>query len=388
MVEKTAISQRDQRVVALKCDSYDELKEIVSKGLDLLGGAAEFVRPNETIVFKPNLLLGDNPEHGTTTHPEMFRAVAELFQPIGAALQFGDSPGFGSSQMAARGAGLTAIAEELGVGFADFNTGVDVSNSGGKLIKSFNLAKGILDADGVINLPKFKTHALTRLTGAVKNLFGCLPGVQKAGFHARLTDEFKFSEMLVDLAELVGPRLHIMDGVIGMEGNGPRNGTTRQVGVILMSVNPHALDYIVAQIMDIDPQLVPTLNAAISRGLLIPEQIILLGDSVKEMVLPDFQVNRSRTSTTGKPGFWRTLVKNWITSRPVINPDRCTRCGRCVKICPAEPKALSFTLGKQSPPQYDYDFCIRCYCCQEMCPEEAISVEKPVLGKLLDHVRG
>jgi Pyruvate/2-oxoacid:ferredoxin oxidoreductase delta subunit len=222
----------------------------------------------------------------------------------------------------------------------------------------------------------------------VKNLFGCLPGVQKAGFHARLTDEFKFSEMLVDLAELVGPRLHIMDGVIGMEGNGPRNGTTRQVGVVLMSANPYALDYVVAQIMALDPQLVPTLNAAVSRGLLIPEQIVLLGDSVEEMVLPDYQVNRSRTSTTGKPGFWRTLVKNWITPRPVINPDRCTRCGRCVKVCPAEPKALDFTLGKQSPPQYDYDRCIRCYCCQEMCPEEAISVEKPALGKLLDHVRG
>jgi len=388
MVEKIMVSQRDQRVVALKCDSYDRIKEVVKTGIDLLGGVEEFIQPNETIVLKPNLLLGDKPEHGTTTRPEMFRAVAELIYSAGAALQYGDSPGFGSTQMASRGSGLAAIAEELGVGLADFTTGVDVSNPEGNLIKSFNLAKGVLDADGVINLPKFKTHALTRLTGAVKNLFGCLPGVQKAGFHARLVDEFKFSEMLVDLAELVGPRLHIMDGVIGMEGNGPRNGTTRQVGVVLISASPHALDYVVARIMSLDPKLVPTLNVAISRGLLNPEEIVILGDSLEDMVLPDYQVNRSRASTTGKPGIWKTLVKNWITPRPVIALASCTHCGRCVQVCPADPKALGFDLGKQSPPQYDYNRCIRCYCCQEMCPEEAITVEKPALGKLLDHVRG
>ncbi len=164
-------------------------------------------------------------------------------------LQYGDSPGFGPVASAVRGAGLADVAEANSVELADFANGVDIHNPFGNLIKSFNLAKGVLAADGVINLPKFKTHALTRLTGAVKNHFGCLPGVQKAGFHARLSNEFEFSEMLVDLTELVGSRLHIMDGVVGMEGNGPRNGVTRKVGVVLISANPHALDYVVARIM-------------------------------------------------------------------------------------------------------------------------------------------
>lgn len=355
----------------------------MAEGVQLLGGPEAFVSSGETIVLKPNILMGDRPEHGTTTRPEVFEAVIEVFQSVGVKLQYGDSPGFGSVQLAARGAGLAEVAEVHGVQPADFSNGIDVSNSGGNLIKSFNLAKGVMDADGVINLPKFKTHALTRLTGAVKNHFGCLPGVQKAGFHARLVDEFKFSEMLVDLAELVGSRLHIMDGVVGMEGNGPRNGTTRNVGVILMSANPHALDYAAAKIMNLDPQLVPTIAAATAHGYLIPERVTILGNSLEEVTLPDYDVNRSRTSTTGKPGFWTTIVKNWITPRPVIDPERCTHCGRCVQVCPATPKALAFDQGRQNPPQYTYSRCIRCYCCQEMCPEEAISVEKPFLGRLL-----
>lgn len=388
MVEKPFVSDRDHRVVALSCDSYKRVKQVVKTGIGLLGGVGGFVKPGERIVLKPNLLFGDEPEHGTTTRPEFFEAVIDIFQSAGVKLQYGDSPGFGPVASAARGAGLADVAEANAVELADFANGVDIRNPVGNLIKSFNLANGVLAADGVINLPKFKTHALTRLTGAVKNHFGCLPGVQKTGFHARLSNEFEFSEMLVDLAELVGSRLHIMDGIVGMEGNGPRNGMTRKVGVVLISANPHALDYVVARIMSLDPSLVPTLNVATSRGLLVPNDIALLGDPIEAMEIPDFKVNRSRVSTTGEPGFWSKFVKNWITPRPVINSDRCTRCGRCVKVCPAEPKALGFTSGKQTPPQYDYDHCIRCYCCQEMCPEEAISVEKPALGKLLDHVMG
>ena len=383
MVTESIKTELDHRVVVLKCDSYAQAKSVVRAGVDLLGGPAAFASPGETIVLKPNLLVGDKPEHGTTTHPAIFEAVIEVFQSAGATLRYGDSPGFGAPQSAARGAGLVGVAEAHQVGLADFSAGVDVNNAAGHLIKSFNLAKGILDADGVINLPKFKTHALTRLTGAVKNHFGCLPGVQKTGFHARLVDEFRFSEMLVDLVELVGARLHIMDGVIGMEGNGPRNGTPRQVGVILISTNPYALDHVAAQIMALDPQLVPTIAVATERGLLDPAKITILGDELADMILPDYDVNRSKTSTTGKPGFWTTLVKNWITPRPVIDPEKCTHCGRCVQVCPATPKALSFADGRQSPPQYNYNRCIRCYCCQEMCPEEAISVEKPFLGRLL-----
>ncbi|MCB2213754.1 DUF362 domain-containing protein [bacterium] len=379
---------RDHRVAVLRCEDYVEVKPAIVRGLDLLGGVFAFAAARDSLLLKPNLLLGDRPDRGSTTNPAVFRAAAELLQATGATLVYGDSPGFGSPAGAVRASGLRDIADELGMTLADFVNAVETPNPNGKLEKMFRLAVGLKSADGVINLPKFKTHGVTRLTGAVKNLFGCLPGVQKSGFHTRLQDETRFSQMLVDLAELVSPRLHILDGVVGMEGNGPRNGTLRTVGVVMISTNPYALDHCIARIMDLDPDLVPTLRVAMERGLYDPAQIEILGDPLAAFILPDFKVNRSKTSPTGGTGFWKNLVKNAITPHPVIDPEKCTRCGRCVRICPATPKAVGFDDGDDQPPSYTYRDCIRCYCCQEMCPEEAISIEIPLLGQVLDQVRG
>ncbi len=378
---------RDHRVVVLRCETYDQAREVLETGLDLLGGLEQFVHPEESLLLKPNLLLGDKPDRGSTTNPAFFRAVAEVLQSEGFQLFYGDSPGFGSPGSAVHASGLQAIADELGIILADFGDGEDEPNPDGHLIKMFHLAKGIQAVEGIINLPKFKTHALTRLTGAVKNSFGCLPGVQKAGFHARLGDETRFSEMLVDLTELISPRLHIMDGVMGMEGNGPRNGTVRPVGVILISANPHALDFCVARIMNLDPALVPTLSAARRRGLFDPANLEVLGEDLLDVMIPDFKVNRNKVSTTGKPGIWMDIFKNWFTPHPAIDPEKCTKCGRCVHVCPATPKAIGFDKGRKEPPQYTYNRCIRCYCCQEMCPEEAISIETPILGQLVNRIR-
>ena len=378
---------RDQRVVILRCDSYSSVQKVLQSGLSLLGGPSAFARPGETLLLKPNLLLGDNPERGSTTHPAFFEAAARNFQSAGNHLTYGDSPGFGAPQTAAQSAGLGGVAEMLGIDLADFSTGKDVANPDGVLLKVFHLAAGLEMVDGIINLPKFKTHGLMRMTGAVKNLFGCLPGVQKAGFHTRLQDEFRFAEMLVDLAEKLSPRLHMMDAVVGMEGNGPRNGTVRKVGAVLLSANPYALDHCVAQMMDLDPMLVPTLAVANRRGLYAPDVIEVLGDGLEAFIMPDFDVNRSHASTTGRHDFYLDLFKNWVTPRPVIDPGKCTTCGRCVRVCPVKPKALSFVNGRREPPVHAYNRCIRCYCCQEMCPEEAISIETPPLGRFFDRIR-
>lgn len=383
MAQMFTENKMDHRVAVVRCDEYHDAFDKLAWGVDLLGGVDAFCSPGERLLLKPNLLVGDRPEHGTTTHPAVFEAAAQLFQSAGATLSYGDSPGFGSLALTAKLSGLDEIAQQLGIELADFNTVVETPNPGGILLKHFQTAKSLSTVDGVINLPKFKTHGLTRLTGAVKNLFGCLPGVQKTGFHARLADEFQFARMLVDLAELIGPRLHIMDGVYGMEGNGPRNGTTRKVGVLLLSTNPHALDFCVARIMNLDPDLVPTLKVAQEAGLLQPEQVTILGDPIEACVIEDFKANRSKASTTGTQGFFMPIIKQWITPRPVINPDMCTHCGRCVTVCPVTPKALAFVNGRVQPPEYDYHRCIRCYCCQEMCPDEAINIETPPVGKVI-----
>ena len=374
----------DHRVALVKCDEYNHAREVLSYGVDLLGGVASFCAPGEGLLLKPNLLVGDSPERGSTTHPAIFEAAAKVFNGGGARLFYGDSPGFGTPQGAVRSSGMETVAKQFGIKLADFGEMIEMPNPDGFLIKQFQVAKGLTGVDGVINLPKFKTHALTRLTGAVKNLFGCLPGVQKSAFHARLADERHFADMLVDLAELIKPRLHIMDGILGMEGNGPRNGQMRQVGVILLSTNPHALDYCVARIMNLDPRLVPTLISAQVHGLLDPTQINILGEPLEDCVIEDYDVNRSKMSTTGNQRFYMPILNHWVTPKPVLDHARCTRCGRCVSICPVIPKAIGFLNGRVQAPQYNYDRCIRCYCCQEMCPDEAISIKTHPIGRLLN----
>lgn len=387
MAHLVSTNGSDHRVALIRCEDYQDVLEKLSSGVDLLGGVNQFCAPGDKLLLKPNLLVGDKPEHGTTTHPAVFEAAARLFKDGGARLSYGDSPGVGSLQITARLAGLDAVAQSLGVSLADFGTLLDLHFPDGILLKHFQIAKSLSEVDGVINLPKFKTHGLTRLTGAVKNLFGCLPGVQKTGFHARLPDEFQFARMLVDLAELIAPRLHIMDGVFGMEGNGPRNGRVRHVGLIMISTNPHALDYCMARIMNLEPSLVPTLKVAQEDGFLQPDRITILGDPIDEFIIEDFDANRSMLSTTGTQGFYMRMLKQWITPRPEIIPENCTRCGRCVEVCPVMPKAIGFVNSRSEPPQYNYRQCIRCYCCQEMCPDEAIHIQTPLLGKVIRNMK-
>ncbi len=270
----------------------------------------------------------------------------------------------------------------MDVPLADFINGETVSFPEGYLIKQFTIARGVLAADGIINLCKMKTHALTRLTGAVKNPFGCIPGALKAEFHAKLQNEDLFSKMLLDLVSLLQPRLNVMDGIIGMEGNGPRNGSPRPMHVLLFSTDPVALDATAARIMNLDPNLVPTLAWAKTLNIGQVDRIEIVGDALESFIVPDFDANRSSASTTsGKSGLMYKLFKDWIIPRPVIDSEKCTRCGACVKICPVSPKAVNwFDEDHKKAPFYQYDNCIRCYCCQETCPAEAIQVQIPRWG--------
>ena len=232
------------KVALVRCNSYNqpEVNQAVARGLDLLGGASAFVKPSENLLLKVNLLAGDVPEKCVTTHPAVFRAVAEQFLAVGATVRYGDSPGFGSSGAAAKKAGITDEAEALKLEAADFKDGREVFFEEGSQNKKFFIANAVLDCDGLISLPKMKTHGLERFTGAVKNQFGCVVGMRKGEFHVKLPDATDFAKMLVDLNSYVKPRLYIMDGIIAMEGNGPRGGTPRPMNVLLFSTDPIALD--------------------------------------------------------------------------------------------------------------------------------------------------
>jgi uncharacterized protein (DUF362 family)/NAD-dependent dihydropyrimidine dehydrogenase PreA subunit len=381
------MNNKTSKVVLVRCENYmaENVQAAIGKGLDLLGGVHQFAAKGEKIVLKPNILSGESPDKNISPHPEVFRAIAKAFKETGAHLSFGDSPGFGSAEANAKRGGFMQAAEEEGVTWADFTNARELPFPDGRVLKKFSIAEGVCQSDGLVSISKLKTHALTRITGAIKNQFGCIPGPRKAEFHSVMPTAALFAQMLVELNRLIKPRLFIMDGIIAMEGNGPRNGTPKPMNVLLFSTDPVALDAAVSRLIDLDPQLVETLVYGEEFGLGTYMAIEFAGDPLDSFISRDFIVNRSPQKTTTDTSFLATsFMRRFTAPRPTINAELCTKCGRCVKVCPAQPIALSWKDGNKTiPPVYDYAKCIRCYCCQEMCPFKAIYVKVPALGRII-----
>ena len=379
----------DKHVVALvPLDTYDQLQvdEAVRQGVALLGGLAQFVRPEESILLKPNLLGSALPQKAVTTHPAVFAAVARLLREAGCThLSYGDSPGnpTATPRKVAVSSGIAEAAARFDIPLADFDHGASVSFPQGQAAHGFFLCNGVRDADAVINLPKMKTHALERITGAVKNLYGCIFSVNKAAGHARHPSSEAFANMLCDLHLCVKPRLHILDGIVAMEGNGPTSGVPKAMNVLLFSADPVALDSVFAALVSLDPAAVPTCVSGAQRGLgvMAAEDILVrtpagdcsVADAAARYGKPDFDVFRG----VMKKHFLTKLLPllPWLQARPQVDLHKCVACGICQEACPVPEKAVHSGHGQKA--RYDYHKCIRCYCCQEMCPAKAISVRQP-----------
>ena len=376
------------RVVAVPCGSYapEEVYAAVRAGLAALGGLKAFLRPEERVLVKPNLLKPAEADSAVTTHPAVLRALFRLLEEYGCtSVRFGDSPGHDTGTHALErlgfradepvcGARLTPMAEEVRVDFPE-----------GLTEKEFWFAREVTESEAIINVCKMKTHALMRITGAVKNLFGLLCGTRKAREHMKFPNDGLFARMLVDIHRCVRPRLHIMDAVVAMEGNGPGAGTPKQMGLLLFSADPVALDAVFCALIHVEPETVQTnvQGEAMGLGTYHAEKIELLlaepsrpsvpmalGDFAENYGDPDFDVVRD----TGSSPLARSLaLLSAFARRPYIDPKRCVHCGICAAHCPVPGGALSFKNGKDRPPVYDRKKCIRCYCCQEMCPQKAIA---------------
>ncbi len=374
------------KVALVRCESYDEdaVRRAIEAGIDLLGGLPRFARAGERIVLKPNVLIGTDPDKCVVTHPSILKAAGRILLEAGVSAYYGDSPAIGGAERNLKRARLKQAADEVGLTLADFDHGRSVNHSDALLVKSFVIANGVLESDGVISLCKLKTHGLTRFTGAVKNTFGCIPGTFKAQHHARTPDPYLFGTMLVDLNTLVRPRLYIMDGIMAMEGNGPRSGTPKKLNVLLFSEDPIAIDSVACRIIDLDPEYVPSSKPGEQAGLgtYHRESIELVGDDIETFVDKSFEVVRQPPVPAGKNRM-ANFIKNRICPRPVINGSLCTNCGTCVRMCPVDPKAVDWHTGdKSKQPTHKYGRCIRCFCCGEVCPEGAIDVQNTLLGRV------
>jgi uncharacterized protein (DUF362 family)/Pyruvate/2-oxoacid:ferredoxin oxidoreductase delta subunit len=366
------------RVALLECRKYDK-KEIEIQ-LNRLRDLTDFPEiKGKRVLLKPNLLLAVAPDRAATTHPELLRGVIRLIQSMEPeSVMVGDSPGVGSTQTAAKVSGLYQVCQETGVHWINFYETAPFTSKDSLLHKQFFLAKEVKEADVIISLPKLKTHGLMYFTGALKNLFGLLPGLDKAGFHMRYHRPDDFARMVVDLNLTVKAQYAIMDGIIAMEGRGPGNGTPRTMNVILGSSDLLALDIEAANLIGYKGATLPIHKIALEspRWINSEEEIELTGDSKEKFICPHFKrISQAREHAGLVPPWLQPLLKGWIVPRPVFKHSTCIRCGKCLEICPAN--ALTFkSQGEGKKVAIDYEKCIRCYCCDEICPVGAIHLKR------------
>jgi len=377
------------------CESYapDQVQAAVDACFSELGGLGAFVKPGDRVFLKPNLLMPAKPEQAITTHPAVLEAVILAVKAAGGEPIMGDSPAATPLRLTARRAGLLAVAEQQGVPLADMTASVMIRSERAAGKRSFEVAKAVLDADVVINLPKLKTHALTYVTIAQKNLFGLVPGLQKGRWHMAAQAPDHFAGLLADLyASIIdhpdGPRhfLHLVDGVMALEGNGPgTGGSPVAMGAMLASTDAVAVDRVACELAGLDASLAPVLRISTERGLGqgVLEAIDLKGVPLAELQGRTMQPPEGRSSSPSmQAALWSSArLRNLALDRPLVHREPCVSCGHCARICPAEAIRMDKPRGAA---RVDYTRCIRCYCCAEICPHAAIDKSAvPPVGRLL-----
>ena len=381
-----------EKVALLKCENYDVklIEEKLRSGFDLLGGDA-FIRKlvpyNSKVLLKPNLLNIESPGSIVITHFAVFEAIIRILKDYTNNIIFGDSPGFGDSRKAAEKAGLIEIASKYGVEFDGFTESIHLRLDNSILCKSWNVAKAAYESDVVITLPKLKTHGMAYYTGAIKNQFGCIPGTQKATWHTRMPDANNFCKMLLDLNSVVGTDFAILDGIVAMQGNGPKNGEPYNLNTIIMGESLTAVDSVAVKLIGYDNPLdIPVLKEAhdYKWGAVLQSEIEVLGESIDKLKVSDFKLCRKAGNFHFVSPVVNNFLRGMIAPYPSLITNKCIGCKRCKEVCPETPKAIEMIEGnKIHTPKWDMTKCIRCFCCQELCPVGAIELKYNTLGRII-----
>lgn len=364
-------------VSIVKCADYEEEKVLsaLKQTFDQLGGIQKYVKPGANVALKVNLLMAKRPEEVTTTHPSIVKSLIRLIQDAGGRPLIIDSPGGPYTQKDLQRiyetSGMELVAQETGAELNYDLSVVEIAHPDGKLLKRLTVLKPLVDADVVINMPKLKTHGMMVFTGAVKNLFGAIPGLTKAEFHMRMPKYEDFADALIDIFLSVKPTLNIMDAVVGMEGDGPSAGKPKTVGIILAAEDGFALDRIALKLINADPMEIPIIRQAVARGICPPDgqDIEIVGERVEE--IPPVKFDIPQLNGKGVGIIDNPKMADRFKPRPVFNHAVCIGCADCAKNCPARVIKM---VSKR--PEVDLSQCIRCFCCQELCPVKAVEIRR------------
>lgn len=375
----------DTKVSIVECTDYTDAKNAIKEALDLIGGLEKIISPGNRVLLKPNVLSARPPEDAVTTHPAVVKAMCELVMGAGGIPVVGDGSGITradstATQRALKASGIEDVTAELGVELINFEilgfTEVDVP--GAKQFARLHISKAVLDADVIISLPKLKTHELTLYTGAVKNLFGTIPRKERKQAHY-LEDRDLFGEAVVDIFSVVKPHLAVMDGITGMEGDGPASGTPIDVGVIMASYDCVALDIVASELIGFEPLQISTNKAALARGM-STDRPEIVGKPLKDVKVK-FKLP-SGGMIAVLPPFFRKTLRRFVAVKPCINTSACTRCNACVMNC-----SINAIEDKNGVYVINDEKCIQCFCCRELCPNNAVFVKKSVLMQLVSKIK-
>ncbi|MBD3180840.1 DUF362 domain-containing protein [Candidatus Poribacteria bacterium] len=356
------------KVLILDCNDYNFVDGSIKKVFQ------EFPLDfsNKKVLVKPNMLNDYRPERATVTHPAVIKAVVQYLLDAGAEVWVGDNPGVFGSRSNEKCAQSTGIAEaSMGCYRNISKEGIPVKLKS-RFVDELLVSREVMDADIMISLPKFKTHTLTQITGAIKNSFGTLVGGEKTKMHA-ITSSYKgFSEALVDIYQIRVPDLVIMDGILGMEGNGPSSGDIRHIGKIIASDDGVAVDAAMTTMMGKKPQKIYCLKVAEKRD--IGDIDVSNMEIVGELnAIQDFEMPATFLCHMGGWAVNNRIFRFFMERRPFMLEGKCEGCGRCAKVCPA--RAIKIV---NKFPVIDRKACIECYCCQELCPSDAVELRRRI----------
>jgi uncharacterized protein (DUF362 family)/NAD-dependent dihydropyrimidine dehydrogenase PreA subunit len=373
-------------VAAVPCASYEE-ERVYKAVVEALGAIGFEVPAGKRVLLKPNIMAQNTPEQAASTHPAVVAALCRIFRERGCGVTIGDSSAYYQGGCTRRGfatTGMEEIAARWGATLLPFEATRLRRITGLPTVDPLYLTEAVFEHDLVVNVPKLKLHRLARLSGAVKNMFGCVVGGTKQRYHQMLQDRpdyvWYWGKTLVDVYETVRPGLTVMDAVVGLDRDGPAaNGTPRPTGVILASKSAPAVDVCACRIMGHDPMGVPALREAIERGLVAPSAIELHGGlpDVPYVKLPEFKLPRGIARSFDHYFFARFIVS------PGIKKSRCNRCGVCIENCAAGAMRLDPAKGVR----IDYRACINCYCCEEYCPLGAVYLHGGAVNNTMRGIR-